>query len=122
MAVAVRGGKDALSGVIMHTDQGSEFTAKNFQSACTRVGISQSMGRVASALDNVVIENWHSTVEFELRQLEHFATKAQARARVAAWIEEYNHDRRHSALGMRSPIAYEIALQAAPAPGHEHVA
>jgi putative transposase len=36
--------------------------------------------------------------------------KSQARRRVAAWIEEYNHDRRHSALGMRSPIAYELAL------------
>lgn len=31
--------------------------------------------------------------------------------RVAAWIEEYNYDRRHSSLGMRSPITYELALQ-----------
>ena len=31
---------------------------------------------------------------------------------MPAWIEEYNHDRRHSALGMRSPIAYELALHA----------
>ena len=52
-----------------------------------------------------MIESWHSTVEFQLRQLEHFATKAQSRRRVAAWIEEYNHDRRHSSLAMRSPIA-----------------
>ncbi len=71
------------------------------------------MGRAGSALDNAVIESWHSTVEFELRSLEHFATRAQARARVPAWIEEYNHDRRHSALGMISPIAYELALAAA---------
>ena len=112
MAVAVRGGKDALVEVIMHTDQGSEYTAKNFQAACGRVGINQSMGRAGSALDNAVIESWHSTVEFELRQLEHFTTKAQARRRIAAWIEEYNHQRRHSSLGMRSPIAYELALQA----------
>jgi putative transposase len=90
----------------------AEYTAKNFQAACGRVGINQSMGRVGSALDNAVIESWHSTVEFELRQLEHFTTKAQARRRVAAWIEEYNHERRHSSLGMRPPIAYELALQA----------
>lgn len=96
----------------MHTDQGSEFTAGTFQTACGRCGTTQSMGRAGSALDNAVIESWHSTVEFELRQLEHFTTKAQARRRVAAWIEEYNHDRRHSSLGMRSPIAYELALQA----------
>jgi transposase InsO family protein len=118
MAVAVRGGKDTIAGVIMHTDQGSEYTAKNFQAACARVGITQSMGRVGSALDNAVIESWHSTVEFELRQLEHFATKAQARTRIAAWIEEYNHDRRHSSLGMLSPVAYELAL--VQQRGHEH--
>ena len=51
-----------------------------------------------SALDNAVIESWHSTLEFELRSLEHFATRAAARARVSAWIEDYNHHRRHSAL------------------------
>jgi transposase InsO family protein len=112
MAVAVRGGKAAIAAVIMHTDQGSEYTAKTFQTACGRCGITQSMGRVGSALDNAVIESWHSTVEFELRRLERFTTKAQARRRVAAWIEEYNHDRRHSSLGMRSPIGYELALQA----------
>jgi integrase-like protein len=33
-------------------------------------------------------------------------------AAVAAWIEDYNHDRRHSALGMLSPVAYELALAA----------
>lgn len=58
MAVAVRGGKDTIRDVIMHTDQGSEYTAKSFQAACARVGIPQSMGRVGSALDNAVIESW----------------------------------------------------------------
>jgi transposase InsO family protein len=114
MAVAVRGGKDALTQVLMHTDQGSEYTAKNFQAACGRVGIKQSMGRAGSALDNAVVESWNSTVEFELRQLEHFATKDQARRRVAVWIEEYNHDRRHSSLGMLSLVAYELQLPQRP--------
>ena len=119
MAVAVRGGKDAIAGVIMHTDQGSEYTAGTVRAACTRLGITQSMGRPGSALDNAVIEAWHSTVEFELRRLEHFTTRAQARARVAAWIEEYNHDRRHSALGMRSPIDYELTLPTGNDPHHQ---
>jgi putative transposase len=113
MAVAIRGGKDAISGVIMHTDQGSEYTARTFQTACTRMGIKQSMGRVGSALDNAVIESWHSTLEFELRGLERFATKVQARARVAAWIDEFNCDRKHSSIGMRSPIDYELTLPTA---------
>jgi putative transposase len=107
MAVAVRGGRDAIAGVILHTDQGSEYTAGLVRGACDRLGIRQSMGRPGSALDNAVIESWHSTLEFELRRMEQFATKADARATVAGWIEDYNHDRRHSALGMLSPIAYE---------------
>ena len=105
MAVAVRGG--AVPGVIMHTDQGSEYTASRFRGACQRLGIRQSMGRPGSALDNAVIESWHSTLEFELRRAEQFAGEAAARAGVAAWIEDYNHERRHSALGMLSPVDYE---------------
>jgi putative transposase len=100
----------------------AEYTAKNFRAACGRVGVTQSMGRVGSALDNAVIESWHSTVEFELRQLEHFTTKAHARRRIAAWIEEYNHDRRHSSLGMRSPIGYELALHAGDLDNQEQAA
>jgi hypothetical protein len=107
MAVAIRGGKEAIAGVVFHTDQGSEYTARSFRLACDRLGIRQSMGRVGSALDNAVIESWHSTLEFELRGLERFATKAAARVRVAAWIDEYNRDRKHSSCGMRSPLDYE---------------
>jgi putative transposase len=108
MAVAVRGG--TVPGVIMHTDQGSEFTAGAFRAACQRAGIAQSMGRPGSALDNAVIESWHSTLEFELRSLTHFTTRAQARAAVAAWIEDYNTRRRHSACQMLPPAVYEQLL------------
>jgi len=97
MAVAVRGGK--MPGVILHTDQGSEYTAVRFRRACQRLGIRQSMGRPGSALDNAVIESWHSTLELEFRSLHTFATRADARAAAAAWIEDYNHNRRHSSLG-----------------------
>jgi putative transposase len=107
MAAAVRGGQ--VSGVVLHTDGGSEYTAGLFRAACARVGIVQSMGRPGSALDNAVIESWHSTVEFELRSCEDFATKATARQRVAAWVDEYNRTRRHSSIGMISPIDYELA-------------
>jgi putative transposase len=112
MAVAVRGGQ--VGGVVLHTDGGSEYTAGLFRAACARVGIRQSMGRPGSALDNAVIESWHSTVEFELRSCEQFATKATARQRVAAWVDEYNRTRRHSSIGMISPIDYELAHQAPP--------
>ena len=114
MAVTVRGG--AVAGVVFHTDQGSEYTARAFRRACERLGVAQSMGRPGSALDNAVIESWHSTLEFELRSLHRFTTRAQARAAVAAWIEDYNTARRHSALGMRSPAAYERSLQGKDSP------
>jgi putative transposase len=110
MALAVRGGQ--APGVIFHTDQGSEYTARSFQAACQRLGVTQSMGRPGSALDNAVIESWHSTLEFELRSLEHFASRAAARAKVAAWVEDYNTHRRHSACQMMSPVNYERALTA----------
>jgi transposase InsO family protein len=116
MAVAVRGGTAAIAGVILHTDQGSEYTAGLFRAACARLGITQSMGRTGSALDNAVIESWHSTLEFELRREQRFATKAQARTRVAAWIDEYNRARRHSSLGMNSPIDHELGLRAQATP------
>jgi putative transposase len=67
MAVAVRGGRDAIAGVIFHSDQGSEYCANTFRAACGRCRIKQSMGRPGSALDNAVIEAWHSTLQWELR-------------------------------------------------------
>ena len=110
MAVTVRGGQ--VPGVIMHTDQGSEYTARAFQAACQRLSIAQSMGRPGSALDNAVIESWHSTLEFELRRVQHFATREQARTAVAAWIEDYNTRRRHTACQKMPPAAYEQLLAA----------
>jgi putative transposase len=107
MAVAVRGGQ--VPGVIVHTDQGSEYTARAFRQACERLSVRQSMGRPGSALDNAVIESWHSTLEFELRSRRKFSTKTAARAAVAAWIEDYNHNRRHSSLGVVGPVGYELA-------------
>ena len=41
--------------------------------------------------------------------MQHFATRAQARTGVAAWIEDYNTNRRHSACQKIPPAAYEAA-------------
>ena len=110
MAVAVRGGD--VAGVIMHTDQGGEYTGALFAAACTRLRIRQSMGTVADALDNAVSESWHSSIEFELMtDHEPFPTKAEARCAVAEYIEWYNADRLHSTIAMTSPIDHELAQQ-----------
>jgi transposase InsO family protein len=92
--------------------ESAEYTARLVRAACGRLGIRQSMGRPGSALDNAITGSWHSTLQFELRAVEHFATRAAARARVAAWIDDYNRHRRHSALQMMSPVDYEKTLQA----------
>ena len=107
MAAAVRGGK--VAGVVFHSDQGSEYTSARFRQACERLGVRQSMGRPRRQPPRGS-GSWHSTLEFELRSLHKFATRAAARATVAAWIEDYNHVRRHSALGMVSPAGYERSL------------
>jgi putative transposase len=75
--------RSELSRIRFNSDQGSEYTAGLFRQACGRLSVRQSMGRPGSALDNAVIESWHSTVESGLRRLEHFATRAQARASKA---------------------------------------
>ena len=75
--------------------------------------IRQSMGRVGSALDNAVAESFFSTLEHELLSKHRFATRTEARRRVARWIDEwYNPRRRHSACKMLSPINYELATTA----------
>jgi transposase InsO family protein len=114
MAVAIRGGKEAITGVIMHT--GGEYTGALFAQACARAGITQSMGRTGSALDNAASESFNSTLEFELLRGSRFTTREQARRAVAAWIEEYNTVRRHSTNHMLSPVDYE-RRQAADRPG-----
>ena len=50
MATATRGGRDAVSGVVFHTDRGSTYTAGSFTALCSALGIRQSMGRVGSCL------------------------------------------------------------------------
>jgi len=105
VAIAVRGG--SVTGVVFHTDQGGEYTGEVFAQACRRAGVTQSMGRTGSALDNAAAESFNSTVEFELLRGNHFATREQARRAVAGWIDEYNTVRRHSTDQMLSPVDYE---------------
>ena len=108
MAAAVRGGD--VTGVIFHTDKGGEYIGDLFARACGSLGVSQSMGRVGSALDNAAAESFNSTLEHELLSRKQFETKDQARREVARFIDAYNHRRRHSSCDMLSPVAYEQLL------------
>lgn len=105
VAIATRGGD--VAGVVLHTDQGGEFSGGALARVCAAAGIIQSMGRTGSALDNAVAESFHSTLQFELRSRQWWATRDQARRDVAAWLAEYNTDRLHSTNGMICPVDYE---------------
>lgn len=118
MAVATRGGVDAVNQpgwrtdetkrVIFHTDRGSTYTAKAFTKLCRKLGIRQSMGRVGSCFDNAAAEAFFSSLEWEVLSRHEFTTTRRAQAVVLDWCYGfYNHDRRHSAAGMMSPINYE---------------
>lgn len=109
VAIAVRGGD--VAGVIFHSDQGGEYTGEVFRAACARAKVRQSMGRTGSALDNAVAESLNSTLQFELLADAHFTTRAQARAEVAGFIDEYNTSRRHSSAGRLPPAAYEAQVR-----------
>lgn len=108
MAAAVRGG--GVAGVIFHTDKGGEYVGDLFAQACAALQVTQSMGRVGSALDNAAAESFNSTLEHELLSRRHFVTKDQARREVARFIDNYNHRRRHSSCEMLPPVAYEALL------------
>jgi transposase InsO family protein len=105
VAIATRGGD--VAGVVLHTDQGGEFSGGGLAEVCARARIIQSMGRTGSALDNAVAESFHSTLEFELRSRQRWATRAEARGAVTAWLAGYNTDRLHSTNGMICPVDYE---------------
>jgi putative transposase len=118
MAVAARGGVDAVNGpnwredesqrVIFHTDRGSTYTANAFTRLCRQLGVRQSMGRVGSCFDNAAAEAFFSSLEWEVLSRNEFANARQAQAIVLDWCYGfYNHHRRHSSAGMMSPINYE---------------
>ena len=110
MAVAVRGGKQAINGVVFHTDKGSTYTAGNFTKLCHRMGIRQSMGRVGSCFDNAAAEAFFSTLEWEVLSRHEFTDPNHAQRVVAEWCHDfYNTERRHSAAAMMSPVTFETA-------------
>lgn len=106
MAVTTRGGKRPAT--VWHTDRGSEYTGADHAAACQRMGLVQSMGRVGSALDNAAAESFNSTLKTEFVYRRAFSSRVQARQQIGAWIDQfYNHRRRHSWCGGKSPVDME---------------
>jgi transposase InsO family protein len=107
-AVAARG-RD-VSGVIFHTDRGSQYTSKLVAEYCRDQQIRRSMGRRGVCWDNAAAESFFSNFKLEtLYDLEtrRFEDEGHARREIFRWIAWYNHRRRHSRAAYMSPADYE---------------
>lgn len=105
------------AGTAIHRDRGSGYTSWVFGHRPRQAGPLDSMGRVASSVDNSMIESFWSTMQRELLDTRPWPTRAELASAIFEWIEAwYNPRRRHSSLGMLSPVDYEaLHTQAAPA-------
>ena len=101
-------------GLIHHTDRGVQYASAAYRAALAAVGAVPSMSRVGNCWDNAVAESFFATLDAELRATADWATPVEAEAAVREFIVGwYNPRRRHSTLGYRSPIDYELELRAA---------
>ena len=79
-----------------------------FGKRCAEAGVRPSMGSVGDACDNAMCESFFSSLECELLARRRFTSQAEARMARFSFMESWrNPVRLHSALGCRSPIAYE---------------
>jgi len=111
-AVFVRAGRCRTT--ILHSDRGTQYTAQATAAACTRHGLLRSAGATGICWDNAGAESLWSSFKHECYYRHTYTTKTELVAAVDNWIHFYNHQRRHSAIGMLSPIDYEQSLNATP--------
>ncbi len=105
MAVARR---RPAPGLIHHSDQGSQYVALGFGQAARDAGIAVSMGSKGDAFDNAVAESFFATLKKELVHRRSWPTRRELSSEVFEYIEAfYNRQRRHSTLGMLSPLEFE---------------
>jgi putative transposase len=104
------------SGLVHHSDHGSQYTSLAFGRRLRESGIAASMGSVGDCYDNAMAESFFATLETELIDRSAWASPAEARAAVFEYIEVfYNRIRRHTGLGNRSPEQFEERYRSGPA-------
>jgi transposase InsO family protein len=95
-------------GVLVHTDRGSQYCSKDYQSLIRQHKLLCSMSAKGNCYDNAVAESFFHTLKVEVIHGERFLTRALMRQTVFEYIEvDYNRTRRHSACGYISPDAFE---------------
>ncbi len=105
MAVALR---KPLPGCIHHTVRGSQYCSHDYQKRLRQHGFKVSMSGKGDCYDNAVVETFFKTLKAELIWRRPWQTRRQAEAALFQYINGfYNPRRRHSALGGKSPLAFE---------------
>jgi transposase InsO family protein len=95
------------SGCIFHSDQGIEYTAHEYRELVEGAGMTKSMSRKGSPLDNAMVESFFHTMKAELIHQRVFSDLIEATAHIIEYIAFYNRERLHSSLGFKSPEDYE---------------
>jgi putative transposase len=105
MAIAQR---NPTTATVIHSDQGTQFTSWAFTRRAIDSGLLPSMGSVGDCFDNAVIESFWSRMQVELLDRQRWRTRVELANAIFEYLEIFhNRQRRHSALGMLSPIEFE---------------
>lgn len=99
------------AGLLHHSDRGCQYASADYRDALAEHGCIASMSRRGNCYDNATMEAFWSTLKQELIYRRRFATRHEAATAIFDYIESfYNRTRLHSALGFKSPLAYESNL------------
>lgn len=106
------GRRRPLPGMLVHhTDRGCQYTADRYQAVLAAHAITPSMSRTANCYDNAMAESFFATFKAELIDRQRWPSRAAAHDAIFDWLEVfYNRQRRHSALGYRSPATFEASM------------
>jgi putative transposase len=105
MAIAQR---NPTTATVIHSDQGTQFTSWAFTRRAIDSGLLPSMGSVGDCFDNAVIESFWSRMQVELLDRQRWRTRVELANAIFEYLEIFhNRQRRHSALGMLSPVEFE---------------
>jgi putative transposase len=96
------------SGLVAHSDRGSQYASEHYQRRLLEERIACSMSRRGNCWDNAPMESFFASLKKELVHREDYATRDEAKASIFEYIEAfYNRIRRHSSLGYVAPAEYE---------------
>ncbi len=104
------GQRTTSSGLIHHSDRGSQYASQDFQNLLRSQGITCSMSGAGNCYDNAVAESFFATLKRERAHRGHYQTRAQATADIFQYIEVfYNRQRRHSWVHLMTPEQFETS-------------